>query len=101
MSLIALPDSLPGKLPLFQDLRDDSGAHGAAALPDREPKLLLHGHRSDQLHRPPHVVPRHHHLPAPRKRRHPHPAASRTPPRPGPPSSASDESLKSPPRPPP
>src|SRR3989304_3719570 len=41
--------------PLFHDVRDDAGAHGAAALPDREPKLLLHRHRHDQLHRQRHA----------------------------------------------
>src|SRR2546430_3744194 len=55
---------------LLQDFRHDAGAHGPAALANREPKLLLHRDRRDQLHRDVHVVPRHHHLPALRQRPH-------------------------------
>src|SRR2546422_2681501 len=47
---------------LFQDFRDHAGAHGAAALADREPQLLLHRDRRDQLDRHLRVVARHHHL---------------------------------------
>src|ERR1700693_1794198 len=56
---------------LLRDLRDDAGAHGAPALADREPQLLLHRHRLDQLDRHRHVVPRHHHLHPRRQRAHP------------------------------
>src|SRR3970040_430756 len=45
-------------MPLLRDLRDDAGAHGAPALADREPQLLLHRHRLDQLDRHRHVVSR-------------------------------------------
>src|SRR5947208_3584563 len=54
---------------LFQDFRDHAGAHGAAAFPDREPQLLLHRDRRDQLDRHLRVVPRHHHL-HPRRQLH-------------------------------
>src|SRR5229473_2771279 len=47
---------------LLQDLGDDAGADGAAALADREAQLLLHRDRRDQLDRHLRVVPRHHHL---------------------------------------
>src|SRR5437879_1689020 len=47
---------------LLQDLGDHAGAHGAAALADREAQLLLHRDRRDQLDRHLRVVPRHHHL---------------------------------------
>src|SRR5207245_1865327 len=47
---------------LFQDLGHHAGAHRAAALADREPQLLLHRDRRDQLDRHLRVVPRHHHL---------------------------------------
>src|SRR3972149_1111893 len=57
-------------LPLLDDFRDDAGAHGASALADREPELLLHRHRRDQLHRHLDVVPGHHHLHALRKGPH-------------------------------
>src|SRR5262249_4353584 len=50
---------------------DVAGADGAAALADREPQLLLHRDRRDQLHRHVDVVPRHHHFPPARQRRHP------------------------------
>src|SRR5438309_9398177 len=52
---------------LLQDLGDHAGAHGAAALADREAQLLLHRDRRDQLDRHLRVVPRHHHLHAPRQ----------------------------------
>src|SRR5437879_6930960 len=55
--------------PLLQDLRDHAGAHGAAAFADREPQLLLHRNRRDQLDRHLRVVPRHHHL-HPRRQLH-------------------------------
>src|SRR5262245_64139374 len=50
--------------PLLRDLGDDAGAHRAAPFADREPQLLLHRDRRDQLDRQRHVVPRHHHLDA-------------------------------------
>src|SRR5437867_9395487 len=56
---------------LLDDLGDDARAHRAAALPDREPQLLLHRARRDQLDRHRHVVPRHHHLRPRRQRAHP------------------------------
>src|SRR5437879_11221633 len=56
---------------LLDDLGDDARAHRAAALPDREPQLLLHRDRRDQLDRHRHVVPRHHHLRPRRQRAHP------------------------------
>src|ERR687897_1780554 len=43
---------------LLVDLRDPAGAHGAAAFTDREPQLLLHGDRLDQLDRHLRGVPR-------------------------------------------
>src|SRR5438128_12104752 len=49
--------------PLFLDLGDDAGAHRAAPFADREPQLLLHRDRLDQLDRqrppppPPHPPP--------------------------------------------
>src|SRR5690606_23830290 len=46
----------------FGDLCDAAGAYGAAALTDGEPQTLVHGDRSDQLHRHLGVVSRHHHL---------------------------------------
>src|SRR5438034_4606451 len=57
--------------PSRDDLGDDAGAHRPPAFPDREPQLLLHRDRRDQLHLHVHVVPRHHHLPPRRQRRHP------------------------------
>src|SRR5437879_8683293 len=59
------PPSVPRFL--LQDLGDDAGAHRAAALADREAQLLLHRDRRDQLDRHLRVVPRHHHLHAPRQ----------------------------------
>src|SRR6266540_2997401 len=56
---------------LLRDLRDDAGAHRAPPFADREPQLLLHRHRLDQLDRHRHVVPRHHHLHPRRQRAHP------------------------------
>src|SRR5207253_4092036 len=56
---------------LLRDLRDDAGAHRAPPLADREPQLLLHRHRRDQLHRHRHVVPLHHHRHPARQRAHP------------------------------
>src|SRR5437868_14633044 len=52
---------------LFQDLRDDAGADGLAALADGEAKPLLHRDRRDERHHHLHVVPGHHHLGALRK----------------------------------
>src|SRR5256712_6407940 len=49
---------------LLQDLGGHAGADGAAAFADREPQLLLHRDRRDQLDRHLRVVPRHHHLDA-------------------------------------
>src|SRR5437870_10887061 len=57
--------------PLFLNLGDDAGAHRAAPFADREPQLLLHRDRLDQLDRQRHVVPRHHHLHPRRQRAHP------------------------------
>src|SRR5256884_5220557 len=54
---------------LLQDLGDQAGAHGAAALADREAQLLLLRDRRDQLDRHLRVVPRHHHL-HPRRQLH-------------------------------
>src|SRR2546422_6035584 len=54
---------------LLQDLGDDARAHRAAALADREPQLLLHRDRRDQLDRHLRVVPGHHHL-HPRRQLH-------------------------------
>src|SRR5215475_3042438 len=56
---------------LLRDLRDHAGAHRPPPLPDREPQLLLHRDRRDQLDRHRHVVPRHHHLHPRRQRAHP------------------------------
>src|SRR5213592_4836744 len=55
--------------PLLENLRDHAGAHRAAALANREPQLLLHRDRRDQLDRHLRVVPRHHHL-HPRRQLH-------------------------------
>src|SRR3989304_3329447 len=55
---------------LLRDLRHDAGAPRPPPLPDREPQLLLHRDRHDQLDRHRHVVPRHHHLHARRQRAH-------------------------------
>src|SRR2546423_5651012 len=54
---------------LLQDFRDHAGADRAAAFADREPQLLLHRDRRDQLDRHLRVVPRHHHL-HPRRQLH-------------------------------
>src|SRR5262245_16237256 len=54
-------DSLGGH-DLLQDLGDDAGADGLAALADREAKTFLAGDRRDQLDLQVDVVPRHHHL---------------------------------------
>src|SRR5438128_12051160 len=63
-------DVLPRHRPsLLQDLRHHAGAHRAAALANREPQLLLHRDRRDQLDRHLRVVPRHHHL-HPRRQLH-------------------------------
>ena len=35
---------------LFQNLRHDAGADGAAAFADGEAQLLFHGDRNDQFH---------------------------------------------------
>src|SRR5262249_44746656 len=56
---------------LLRNLRDDARAHGPSAFPDREPQLLLHRDRHDQLDRHRHVVPRHHHLHPLGQRAHP------------------------------
>src|SRR5690606_22692242 len=63
--------SLASFASLLQDLGDDAGADGAAALADREAQLLLHGDRRDQLDRHLHVVARHHHLHSLRQRHRP------------------------------
>src|SRR2546422_370835 len=54
---------------LLQDLGDDARAHRAAALADREPQLLLHRDRRDQLDPHLRVAPGHHHL-HPRRQLH-------------------------------
>src|SRR5437879_6890616 len=59
------PPSVPRFL--LQDLGNDPSPHRAAALADREAQLLLHRDRRDQLDRHLRVVPRHHHLHAPRQ----------------------------------
>src|SRR4030095_13628358 len=46
-AMLALRGSDPS---LFDDLGDDAGADGAAALADREAQLLVHRDRRDQLH---------------------------------------------------
>src|SRR2546429_1016716 len=53
----------------LQDLGGHAGAHRAAAFPDREPQLLLHRNRRDQLDRHRRVAPRHPRLP-PRRQLH-------------------------------
>src|SRR5438034_1279501 len=58
---------LPAIGPLLENLRDHAGAHRAAALANREPQLLLHRDRRDQLDRHLRVVPRHHHPHPPRQ----------------------------------
>src|SRR5690348_6002851 len=55
--------------PLCENLRDHAGAHRPAAFANREPQLLLHRDRRDQLNRHLRVVPRHHHL-HPRRQLH-------------------------------
>src|SRR3954466_11481172 len=57
--LIGVPGRVP---PSDVDLRDRSGADGAATLPDRELQALLHGDRLDQLDRHAGGVARHDHL---------------------------------------
>src|SRR4029079_15717938 len=47
---------------LLDDLRNDTRAHGAAALADPKPQSLFPRDRLDQRHRHPDVVPGHHHL---------------------------------------
>src|SRR5215831_5857545 len=59
------------RMALVRDLRDDARSHRPPTLPDREPQLLLHRDRRDQLDRHRHVVPRHHHLHPARQRAHP------------------------------
>src|SRR3972149_1238761 len=68
-----------GTMSLLRGLRHDPGAHRPPPPPappppppppDREPQLLLHRDRHDQLDRHRHVVPRHHHLHARRQRAH-------------------------------
>src|SRR5208282_1319689 len=48
--------------PLFNDLGDDAGAHGVAALADGEAQALIHGDGGDELDLHADVVARHHHL---------------------------------------
>src|SRR5262245_57268040 len=52
----------PSLKSLFDDLGDDAGAHGLAALADGKAQPLLHRNGRNQPHRHLHVVPRHHHL---------------------------------------
>ena len=47
---------------ILDDGGDDARTHRASALADREPQLLVHRDRRDQLHFHLHVVTRHHHL---------------------------------------
>src|SRR3981081_732168 len=47
---------------LLEDLRDPTGADGAATLTDRELEAFLHGDRLNQLNRHRGVVARHNHL---------------------------------------
>src|SRR6185437_1588877 len=47
---------------LLQNLRDDAGTDGAAALADRKAQPLFHRDRADQLHVHLDVVPGHDHL---------------------------------------
>src|SRR5262247_2958872 len=56
---------------LLDDLGHDTRAHRPPPLPNREPQLLLHRDRRDQLPLDRHVVPRHHHLRPRRQRAHP------------------------------
>src|SRR6266850_2393449 len=79
---------------LVHDLRDHARAHRPPTLPNREPQLLLHPDRLDQLDRHRHVVPRHHHL---------HPPPHRAPPPPPPPPGAEPppRARRAAPRPPP
>src|SRR5688572_3881011 len=55
---------------LLDDLGDDAGTDGAAALADGKAQALVHGDRLDQLDHHARVVPRHHHLGAFRQRHH-------------------------------
>src|SRR6266853_1169796 len=48
--------------PLLQDLGDDAGADGLAALAHRKAQALIHRDRLDQRHHHLDVVARHHHL---------------------------------------
>src|SRR5205807_676056 len=77
---------------LLQDLGDHAGAHRAAAFADREPQLLLHRNRRDQLDRHLRVVPLHHRLPT-----HPHPPPPPLLSRPNPPHPPSPPPLPLPP----
>src|SRR5215469_10024955 len=47
---------------LLDDLGDDAGADGLAALADGEAQTVFHGDRADERHHHLGVVPRHHHL---------------------------------------
>ena len=53
ISLLALGagkgDDVSHNAALFDDIADDAGAHGPAALANRKPKLFLHRDRRDQL----------------------------------------------------
>src|SRR6185369_4165977 len=61
LSYAPVPLSFP-KNWLLDDLRDDAGADGLAALADGEAQPLLHRDGGDQRHHHLDVVPRHHHL---------------------------------------
>src|SRR6185312_11944601 len=52
---------------LFNDLRNDAGADGAAAFTDGEAQLLFHRDRDDQLDFAGDIVARHHHFRARRQ----------------------------------
>src|SRR5262249_40018353 len=55
---------------LLYNACDDAGANGAAALANRETKLLFHGDRHDQLDFHGYVIAGHHHLGALRQLHH-------------------------------
>src|SRR5579883_2406525 len=55
---------------LLDDLRNDAGADGSAALADGEAQALVHRDRLDQLDRHAGIVARHHHLRPVRQRHH-------------------------------
>src|SRR5690349_3380128 len=63
IAIVVLPSETGARgARLLQNLGDDAGADGAAALADGEAQALVHGDGRDQLHLHLHVVARHHHL---------------------------------------